>query len=324
MIKNMCIDPVVLLADPNGKAWPIASEILNYLLQKDLNVRLVEVLVKDFRNKEKKIKIKENVRKSSCFFIHDSNKHPEAWFFELLAVLEALKGSGVKEITAVLPNMAYSRQDRKDESRVAVSAKIIADCISLYANHVITVDLHASQIQSFYKVPLDNLYSLHIAARYLFEKHPDLLGNLVVASTDEGGAKLARAFSERLKRLGVDSEIAIGSKFRPKEGEVSDYKIVGNVYGKDVLIVEDMIDSGNTLVKCAQVLKNQGAKRVYVYATHGIFTQGFGIFSDLDKIFVSNTLNQEGHPVEVVPLTEMLAEAIYRESKGESISKLFD
>ncbi len=320
----MINDQIILLADPESKSWAIAEEILNYL-QKKIHVKLIRVNIKSFRNKEKKIKIEENVRKHTCFFLHDSGKHPETWFFELLATLEALKNAGAQEITVILPCLLYSRQDRKDESRVALTAKMIADCISMYANRVVTIDLHADQIQGFYNISLDNLRSFPVVASYLKENHPELLDNLVLAATDAGSVKLAYAFAKRLEKYGIKSEIAIGSKHRPKAGEVDEFKIIGNVQGKNVFIAEDIIDSGNTLVRCTEVLKKQGAKKVCVYATHGIFTEGFEKLKIIDKIFVGNTFpEQNKEHVEVIPLTELLAEAIYREAVGESLSVLFD
>ncbi len=161
---------IVLLADPESKVWSVAQEMIQ-ILNKKLFARLVKVNVKNFRNKEKKVKIDENVRKHNCFFLHDSSKNPESWFFELLATLEALESAGAQEITAVLPCLLYSRQDRKDESRVAMTAKMIAECVSMYANRVVTIDLHADQIQGFYDIPLDNLRSFPVVVNYLKEKH---------------------------------------------------------------------------------------------------------------------------------------------------------
>ncbi|MEM4703195.1 MAG: ribose-phosphate pyrophosphokinase [Candidatus Pacearchaeota archaeon] len=313
---------IVLLADSESNVWKQAQEILKYL-QKKINVRLVEVQVKKFRNGEKKIKIKENIRKQECFFLHDSSKKPDEWFLELLATLQALKSSGAREITAVLPCLLYSRQDRKDESRVAITAKLVADCINMYADRVITIDLHAAQIQGFYNIPLDNLYSFPVVINYLKERCSDLLKNLVIVATDAGAVKLANSFSNRLYKLGIKSEIAIGSKTRPKEGEVSEIKIIGEVKGKNALIIDDIIDSGNTIIKCADVLKKLGANKIFVYATHGIFSDGFEKFKDI-KIFTSDTFPQDKGHVEVISLTPLLAEAIYREAKGESLSELFD
>jgi ribose-phosphate pyrophosphokinase len=315
---------IILLADPESKSWGIAQDIFNYL-QKKISAKLVKINVKNFRNKEKKIKIEENVRKHNCFLLHDSGKHPEAWFFELLASLEALKNAGAEEITIISPCLLYSRQDRKDESRVALTAKMIADCISMYADRVVTIDLHADQIQGFYHIPLDNLRSFPVVVNYLREKHPELLDNLVLAATDAGSVKLAYAFAKKLDKYGIKSGIAIGSKHRPKEGEVDEFKIVGDVQGKNVFIAEDIIDSGNTLVRCADVLKKQGANKVCIYATHGIFTEGFEKLKIVDKIFVGNTFpEQNKEHVEVISMTDLLAEAIYREAVGKSLSELFN
>jgi len=320
----MTNNEIILLADSESKIWNIAQEIFDYLAKK-IDVRLVKINVKKFRNGEKKVKIEENIRKHSCFLLHDSSKQPDSWFFELIAILHALKSSGASEITAVLPCLLYSRQDRKDESRVAINAKMVADCISMYANRVITVDLHADQIQGFYSIPVDNLYAFPVVVNYLKEKHPEFLNDLVLTATDAGAVKLAYVFAKRLEKHGIKSEIAIGSKHRPKPGEVDDFKIVGDVNGKNIFIAEDIIDSGNTIVRCAEVLRKEGAKKICVYATHGIFTEGFEKLKIVDKIFVGNTFpEQDKNNVEVISLTPLLAEAIYREAVGESLSALFD
>ncbi|MEM4641163.1 MAG: ribose-phosphate diphosphokinase [Candidatus Pacearchaeota archaeon] len=315
---------IVLLADPGSDSWQQALDIFNYLKNK-IDVRLVKIEIKKFRNGEKKVKIQENVRRKICFFLHDSSKNPEEWFFELLATLQALKNSGASEIVAVLPCLLYSRQDRKDEPRVAINAKLIADCISMYADRVITIDLHAAQIQGFYSIPLDNLYSFPVVINYLKEKHSELLKDLVIVATDAGAAKLAYSFSKRLNNLGIKSDIALGSKQRPKEGEVSEIKIIGDVNNKNALIVDDIIDSGNTIVKCSEVLKKEKAKKIFVYATHGIFSEGAEKFKEIEKIFTTNTMyNKNYEKVEVISLTNLLAEAIYREAVGESLSELFE
>jgi len=319
----MTNNDIVLLADPESNAWKMAEEICRIIKEK-MGCRIVAVKIKKFRNNEKKIKISENIRKHDCFLIQDSSKLPESWFLETLASLEALKNSSAGEVTAVLPLLLYSRQDRKDESRVAVTAKLVADCISMYANRVLTVDLHAAQIQGFFDVPLDNLYSFPVVVNYLKEKYPDFLENLTIAATDAGGAKLAYSFAKRLEKYGIKPEIAIGSKHRPKEGEVSEFKMIGEIKDRNVFIVDDIIDSGNTIARCAEVIRKGGAKKIYVYGTHGLFTEGFDIFKDVDKIFVSDTVNQASDKVEIISMNPLIAEAILRIATGDSLSQLFD
>lgn len=149
----------MILADKQGKAWDFAYSIYEILNKKNKKFEINEVEIKRFPDGEIKAKIKENVRKSNCFFIHDSSKNPAEWFLELALVNGALKTSSVNEITNVLPYMKFARQDRKDESRVSISSKVVADVIQLYANRVITCELHAPQIQGFYDIPVDNLYT---------------------------------------------------------------------------------------------------------------------------------------------------------------------
>ena len=174
----------ILLADPKGNAWKCATEIYERL--EDKGFKLVELEIKEFKDREKKFRISKNVRKRNCFFIHDSTKEPAAWFLEVMCVNEALKYASAAEITDVLPYILFSRQDRKDVSRVAISARTVAKGISLDADRVLTIDLHAPQIQGFYSIPVDNLYSFPTVVDYLKEKHEDFLEDLVIASTDAG------------------------------------------------------------------------------------------------------------------------------------------
>jgi ribose-phosphate pyrophosphokinase len=312
-----------ILADPEGKAWDFAYSIYENLRKKSDKFEMNEVRVKRFRDGEIKVKIKENIRRKNCFFIHDSSKQPAEWLMELIFVNEAMKNSSANEIINVLPYTKFSRQDRKDESRVAVNAKALADVICLYANRVLTVDAHFTQIQGFYRIPLDNLYSSNVLLDYLKAKHKDFLGNIVVMSPDAGGASRAKAFATK---LGI-KDIVIGYKYRKSEGEVNEFKIIGEVAGKNVLIVDDIVDSGNTLIEAARKLREEGAKKVYAYCTHGVFSKNARekISKELDLMIVSNSIPQPKHEkIEVVPLNDFFTEAIYRTSEGFSLSELFE
>jgi ribose-phosphate pyrophosphokinase len=214
----------MIIADPEGKAWEFACSIYNNLNSRDKKYYLSKFQVKRFRDNEIKVKIKDNIRRKNCFFIHDSSLHPSEWLTQLIFANEVMKNSSADEIIDVLPYMKFSRQDRKDESRVSINSKAVADVISRYADRVLTLDAHFTQIQGFYSIPLDNLYSSKILLQHLREKHPDSLENIVVMSPDTGGTSRAKAFANT---LGIE-DIVIGYKYRPKAGEIGEFRIIGN------------------------------------------------------------------------------------------------
>lgn len=257
------------------------------------------------------------------FFVHDSNEQPSRWFTELAFVLDAMKFSSPTEINVVLPYTRFARQDRKDESRVGVSAKAVARLISDYADRAMTVDLHVPQMQEYFDIPFDNLYSFPSLISYLRERHTEILDNLVVVSPDVGGGGRVKALVKRFGRVGISADFAIGDKTRGKPGEVDKINIIGEVSGRNCLILDDIIDSGNTIVKTAEGLRARGAKKVYAYGTHGLFTEGTDKFRVLDGFMASDTLKPK-QGIEVVSLIPLFGEAVYRTVVGESLSDLFD
>ncbi len=312
-----------ILANPEGDAWNFAYSIYEKLSERDGKFEINEVRIKRFRDNEIKVKIKDNIRRKNCFFVHDSLKQPSDWLTELMFVNEVMKNSSAYEIINVLPYMKFSRQDRKDESRVAVNAKVLAEVIELYADRVLTIDAHSSLLPSFYRIPFDNLYSSKLLHEYLEKKHPELLSETVVMSPDAGGASRAKAFA---LKLGV-KDIVIGYKYRKSEGEVSEFKIIGEVAGKNVLIVDDIVDSGNTLIEATKKLREEGARKVYTYCTHGLFSGDARerVSKELDLVIVSNSIPQPQHDnIEVMPLNDFFAEAIYRTNEGLPLSELFE
>lgn len=318
---------ISLIYNPKTNHSDFVKNIYKKLKNKlEEKVELIELEIKKFRDEEIKVKIKENIREKNCFFIHDSSLSPVEWFTHLCFVNYALKFSSAKMIVNILPYLLFSRQDRKDESRVAINAKVIADSISLYANRVITIDLHAPQIQGFYNIPLDNLYSFPYAIKYIFNKYPQLKENLVIMSPDAGGVERARAFLKRfVKEFKKNAELVFGYKHRPKEGEIDEYKLVGEVKNKNVLIIDDIVDSGNTLINASKILKEKGAKKIFAYVTHAIFSEGYEkIKPHFDKFFITNTRYVPYKEVEIVDLTDLIAEAIYRISTQKSLSELFE
>jgi len=319
-------DKPVLIADLTGKGKDFALAVYNKLKEKNPNFELNEIQIKTFRDNEVKVKIKDNVRRKNCFFLHDSNKNPASWFLELAFVNEALHNSSAAEINDILPYLKFSRQDRKDESRVAVNSKVVANVVSKYASRIITADVHLPQIMCFYDIPTDNLYSFTTVAFYLKEKHSDFLKNLAVVSPDAGGADRAKAFRKKLRKLGIDCALVVGSKERPEEGEVGELMVSEGIKGKNVLIVDDIIDSGNSLIKLSKRLREKEVNKIYAYCTHALFTEGVEkITNEVDLMLVSDTLLVPKHEkIEVVSLADLFAEAIYRIEKGLSLSELFE
>lgn len=316
-----------ILADPKGKAWDFAYSIYENLKKRDGKFEMNEIRIKEFRDGEIKPKIKDNIRRKNCFFVHDSSKHPAQWLMELIFVNEAMKNSSANEIVDVLPYMKFSRQDRKDESRVSVNAVALADVIGMYSDkvstRVLTIDSHSSLLPSFYRIHFDNLYSSVLLHDYLKEKHPGLLNDIVVMAPDAGGASRAKAFASK---LGIEN-IIIGYKYRKTAGEVSEFKVVGEAKDRDILIIDDIIDSGNTLIEATKKLREEGARKVYTYCTHGLFSGDARerVSKELDLVIVSNSIPQPQHgKIDVMPLNDFFAEAIYRTNEGESLSALFE
>lgn len=322
------MEEVAIIADSTGKSYGFSKGVYEYLKRKEGNAfsaRLIDVERIKFKDGEIKLKISDNIRNAKCFLIHDSNKPPYEWFTELVFKLEAMTFSSPTEITIVLPYTRFARQDRKDESRVSVNAKALADVISLYATRGMTVDLHTPQMQEYFRIPFDNLYSFASLINYLRKNHPDILQDLVVVSPDLGGGKRAESLVKRLLSVGINAEVALGYKTRVKDNEVSKISIIGEVEGKNCLIVDDIIDTGNTMIKTAEKLKEKKAKKIFAYGTHGLFTDGIEKFKIFDKVLTSDTLSQERFDnLEIVSLVNLFGEAIYRTITGQSLSVLFD
>lgn len=309
-----------VIADPDGPGWSFAEGVYGVLRQRMEDVELNRVRFKRFRDGEMKPKIESNVRSRTCFFIHDSNKPPSAWVTELLLVNQALRIAQAHEVVDVLPYLMFSRQDRKDESRVSISAQALTNAIEPYAQQVLTLDVHNPAIQGFYEIPFDNLYSFPSVVEHLRRNHPSILERLVVASTDIGGAVRARAFAHR---LGAD--LAISYKHRSGNGQVEEVRILGDVRRRNVLFVDDIVDSGGTLIEAANAAREEGAAHVYAYCTHGLFTRGVGrVASRFDRLFIGDTVKRDPHKkLDVITFVPLFAEAIYRTSHGLSLSELF-
>lgn len=302
----------------SGRANKILAEKVAY----HLGIELSNTSIRNFSDGEIWVKFEENVRGVDLFIIQ-STFAPADNILELLMLIDAAKRASAKRITIVLPYYGYARQDRKDQPRVSITAKLLADLmVQSGASRIITIDLHSSQIQGFFNIPMDHLYASPVLIRAVKKLNLD---NLVVASPDVGGAKTARSYG---KKLGAD--LAIVDKRRPKHNEAEIMHIIGEVEGKNVIIVDDMIDTGTTFVKCAEALKAKGAKSVYGLTVHPVFSgsavEKINASDAISKLFVTDTipLREESDKIEVVSVAELFAEAIIRTHDNRSISSLFE
>jgi len=320
------MEGAVIISDSQGRGHYFAKGIYNYLEGKekrDFPLSMADIERTEFADGEYKLKITENVRRKACFIIQDPNKESTRWFTDLVFTLEAMRFSSPSEINVVFPYLRFSRQDRKDESRVGVSSKAVADVTSWYADRGMTCDLHAPQIQEYFSIPFDNLYSSLFLIDHLQARHPKFLENLTVVTPDQGGGKRAESLLKRMWGRGIDAEMAIGYKGRGEGGEVEVLKIMGDVKGRNCLLVDDIIDSGTTLIKAKNGLKKAGARAVAAYGTHGFFTKGMSGFKGFHSVMTGDTLCRPNQDVEVVSLTNLFGEAVYRTIMGDSLSGLF-
>ncbi len=302
----------------SGSSNPeLARKIAEYL-----GTTLGALELKRFSDGEIWVKFKENIRGDDVFLIQST--HPPADnLMELLIMIDAARRSSVSRVTAVLPYYGYSRQDRKDQPRVSITAKLVANLLSVAgADRVIAMDLHAAQIQGFFDIPSDHLY----ASPIFLDIWRNKVENLVVVAADLGGIKLARSYS---KRLGA--QLVVIDKRRPKQNQAEVMNIIGDVEGKDVLLVDDLIDTGGTFVSAVEALKNKGANKIFGAVTHPLLS-GSAIEkiekSELTKLYVTDSIplpkDIQTNKIEVRTASALLAEAIRRTHNHESISSLFE
>lgn len=300
---------------------PLAEEICSIL-----NLSLGKALVGRFPDGEVEIKVEENVRGADCFVIQPTSYPANDNLMELLLLMDALRRASADRITAVLPYYGYGRQDRKAEPRVPISAKLVANLIQAAGAHrVLTIDLHAGQIQGFFDIPVDHLYSSPVIIDY-FKKKPFVNepGSMVVVSPDAGGVERARAFAKRL-----NADLAIIDKRRVSPKEASIMNIVGDVRDKNVIVIDDIVDTAGTLSKACHALKDAGAKTVYAGCGHAILA-GPAI-ERLDKCPIEELVTTNSIPlrqskpkyVTLLSVARLLAEAMQRIHSCSSISELF-
>lgn len=289
-----------------------------------LNMAPGNAVVGRFSEGEIKVKINEDVRGKDVFIIQSICPPINDNLMELLILIDAVKRASAYRITSVIPYYGYARQDRKDQPRVPITAKLVANLLTAAGtNRVLTIDLHAGQIQGFFDIPLDHLFAINVFAEYLEKNKPK---NLVVVSPDVGGIKTARAYAKKLK-----ADLAVVDKRRVNDKKTEVMFIMGDVKGKNALIVDDIVATAGSIAEAAEALKENGAKDIYVAATHPILS-GPAMErlkkSQIKKMLVTNTIPVPKakmiSKIEVLSVGALLAEAINRIHKEESISTLFD
>ncbi len=293
-----------------------------------LDVPLTSVDIERFRDQEIFIKINENVRGEDIFLIQPTSAPANDHLMELLVMIDALVRASAKRITAVLPYYGYARQDRKTGGRTPISAKLVANLISKAgADRVLTIDLHAGQIQGFFDIPTDNLFGQPVFETDIRDNFSASdRNNLLFVSPDTGGVVRTRSLA---KRFGAD--IAIVDKRRPKAGEAEVMNIIGDVAGRSCILLDDIIDSGGTLCNAAKALKDQGANSVSAYITHGVLSDPAVeriSKSELKEVVITDTIGQpekvqKCSRIREVSVAKLLGEAIRRIANDESVSKLF-
>lgn len=304
-----------------GNAHPeLAKEISRFL-----KVPLSAADIGRFPDGEVQIRIKDNVRGSDAFVIQPTSFKANENIMELLLIIDALRRASAWRITSVIPYFGYARADRKSEPRVPISSKLIANLLNAAGtDRVLTMDLHAGQIQGFFDIPVDHLYSKPVLLKYFKEKIRRL-GEFVVISPDAGGTERARAFAKRLK-----SDLALMDKRRVSPDEVEVMNIIGDVRGKNALIIDDLVDTAGTLCNTARALKDAGAKKIFAGCAHGVLA-GNAVEkinkSSLEELVITNSIDQKGRiskKIKILTIAPLLAKAIRMIHNEESVSKLFE
>ncbi len=298
-----------------------ANPDLAQSIAKQLGTELTPAKIGRFSDGEIQVKIIDGVRGADCFIIQSTCAPVNENIMELLVIADALKRASAKRITAVIPYYGYARQDRKAEPRVPITSKLIANLITVSGiDKVLTMDLHARQIQGFFDIPVDHLYARPVLLKYFRDLKLD---NPIVVSPDAGGVERARAFAKLLS-----ADLAIVDKRRPRPNEAAIMNIIGDVKGRNAIILDDMIDTAGTLTKVADAIKNAGALKVYAAASHGVLS-GEAIekikASSLEEVAITDSIvhKKDLPKIKILSIAELLAEAIKRISNDQSISELF-
>ncbi|MGE0752524.1 MAG: ribose-phosphate pyrophosphokinase [Variibacter sp.] len=310
---------IKLVAGNSNRA--LAEAIAAYLA-----TPLTKAVVRRFADMEIFVEIQENVRGADVFVLQSTSYPANDHLMELLIISDALRRASARRITAVVPYFGYARQDRKSGSRTPISAKLVANLITRAgADRVMTVDLHAGQIQGFFDIPTDNLFASPVMVRDIRERFD--LKNVMVVSPDVGGVVRARGLAKR-----IDAPLAIIDKRRERAGESEVMNVIGDVKGRTCILIDDIVDSGGTLVNAADALLEHGAKDVYAYLTHGVLSGGAVArvtASALKELVITDSIQpteavRVARNIRVLSIATLIGEAIGRTATEESVSSLFD
>ena len=308
---------------------PLASAIARRMsMHRGMNVGLCDARVERFNDQEIFVEVFENVRGEDMYIIQPTSNPANDNLMELLIMSDALKRSSADRITAVIPYFGYARQDRRAKARTPITAKLVANMLTEAGiDRILTMDLHAAQIQGFFDIPVDNLYAAPVFALDIKHHFKGKMDNLMVISPDVGGVARARELAQR-----IGAPLAIVDKRREKAGEVAEMTVIGDVTGKACIIVDDMCDTAGTLVKAAQTLTEAGATEVHAYITHGVLS-GPAVERVSNSVMKSLVITDSIQPTEavknapnirIVPIAPMFAQAILNIWNGTSVSSLFE
>ena len=299
---------------------------LSKSIARQLKLKLVNTNIKSFADGEVYVEINENIRGNSVFVIQSTSTPANDNLMELLLCIDALRRSSAKNITAVIPYFGYARQDRKVVPRTSISAKLVSNLITnAGASRIVTVDLHSGQIQGFFDIPVDNLFTTPLFTRYIKKNLKNK--NLICVSPDVGGVQRTRGLATK-----INVDLAIIDKRRLQPGKSQVMRIIGNVQNKECIIVDDIIDSGGTIVNAVDALIREGAKSVYVFVTHAVLS-GEAINkikkSKINKLIITDSIDntkkiKNVSKIQVLSIAPLMAEAIKRISNSTSVSSLFN
>jgi len=311
------MDKIVVLSGNSNKELAVR-------ISKELKIKLAEIMTVRFSDGEIRVKVEDNVRGKDVFVVQSSCPPVNENIMELLIIIDALKRASANRITAVIPYFGYARQDRKDQPRVPITAKLVANLLTVAgANRVLALDLHAGQIQGFFDIPVDHLFAINVFVDY-FKKLK--INNLVIVSPDVGGIKMARAYAKKFH-----AGLAIVDKRRNTPDATEVMHILGEVEGKNVILVDDIIATGSSLVEAAKALKEAGARKIFAAISHGILSANAVEKlenSEIDYLVITDSIplgeEKKSKKIKIVSVSKLFAEAIRRIHFEQSISVLFD